>query len=512
LTNDLLKFNEIIKIQKSSKKALLDQLRMFAVRFVSGRLFLERAILNVDILIIGGGIVGSCLAYELGKHDVTVALIEKEAELCFGVSKANSGIIHTGFQSDSTALKTRLAVRGNELYRELAEALDFPFLPIGELVVAFPGEEKGLDPIRQTGEKLGIPGLEIVDRKWLDENEPNLSKEIHCALLGPTAAVINPYETVFALAENAAANGVRIEYEAEVRAVERNGTVWRVATSNGDHLTRYIINAAGLYSDRIAAMAGVEVPRIHPWKGEEYLLDKHADRLTRRVVFPLPRKETKGVLVIPTVDGNTMIGPTAEEVFDPQDVSTSGRGKEAVVRNIRRLIPSFREDMIIASFAGLRPTTEGGDFYICEDRQGLINLVGIQSPGLTAAPAIAEHVLTMIGGNTTLSRKKNFVTVRKAIPRFRLLNRAERNRLIRENREFGEVVCRCEMVTKAEIKEAVRRGGRTMDGIKFRTRSQMGRCHGSFCTMKIMTILSQELGIPYEKITKRGKGSELIKK
>ena len=467
--------------------------------------------MNVDILIIGGGIVGSCLAYELGKYQLTVTLIEKEAELCFGVSKANSGIVHTGFQSDSEALKTRLAVRGNELYRELAGALDFPFHPVGELVVAFAGEEKGLEPIRQTGEKLGIPGLRIVDRKWLDQNEPNLSKEIHAALLGPTAAVINPYETVYALAENAFSNGVKIECETEVGAIQRNGTGWKVTTSKGDRRSRFIVNAAGLYSDRIAAMAGVEVPRIHPWKGEEYLLDKHAGRLTRRVIFPLPGKETKGVLVIPTVDGNTMIGPTAEEMFDSEDVSTSGRGKQEVVQNIRRLIPSLREDMIIASFAGLRPTTREGDFYIREDREGLINLVGIQSPGLTAAPAIAEHVLNMIRQRTALSLKDDHAALRKAIPRFRLLSRPERNRLIRKNPDFGEVVCRCELVTKAEIKEALRLGGRTMDGVKFRTRSQMGRCHGSFCTMKIMTILSRELGIPYEQITKRGKGSELIK-
>lgn len=464
-----------------------------------------------DVLIIGGGIVGSCLAHELCRYSLRVTLIEKESELCFGVSKANSGIVHTGFQSDPGALKTRLAVRGNALYRQLAEALDFPLLPIGELVVAFPGEEEGLQPILQNGEKLGIPGLEIVDRAWLQENEPNLSRHISCALLAPSAAVINPYETVYALAENAVANGLNLVCEAEVRALEKNGPGWRVITCRSEHPCAFVINAAGLHADRIAAMAGVEVPRIVPWKGEEYLLDKHADRLTKRVVFPLPRKETKGVLVIPTVDGNTMIGPTAEEIFDPEDVATSSPGKEAVVRNIRRLIPSLREDMIIASFAGLRPTTKGGDFHIREDREGLINLVGIQSPGLTAAPAIAEYVAEMIGKKIPLLPKANPVSSRKAIPRFRLMSGAERNRLIRENREFGEVVCRCELVTKAEIREAVRRGARTMDGVKFRTRSQMGRCHGSFCTMKIMTILARELGIPYEQITKRGKGSELVK-
>jgi glycerol-3-phosphate dehydrogenase len=472
---------------------------------------LVRVTISVDILIIGGGIVGSCLARELAKYKLNVTLLEKEAELCFGVSKANSGIVHTGFQSDAKALKTQLAVRGNTLYRKLARELDFPFLPIGELVVAFPGEEKGLEPIRKTGEELGIPGLEVVDRKWLDENEPNLSKDIRCALLGPSAAVINPYETAYALAENAVANGVRIECEAEVQTIERQGTKWKVITSRSVHHARYVINAAGLYADRIAEMAGMEVPPIYPWKGEEYLLDEHAGRLTSRVIFPLPRKETKGVLVIPTVDGNTMIGPTAEEMFNPEDVSTSSDGKHWVVENIRRLIPSLREDMIIASFAGLRPTTKGGDFHIQEDKEGFINLVGIQSPGLTAAPAIAEYVVDMIGNHLDLTIKEHHVASRKAIPRFRLLGTEDRNRLIRGNRDFGEVVCRCELVTKAEIKEAVRRGARTMDGIKFRTRSQMGRCHGAFCTMKIMTIMAQELGIPYDKITKRGKGSELIK-
>ncbi|MBN2031716.1 MAG: NAD(P)/FAD-dependent oxidoreductase [Deltaproteobacteria bacterium] len=483
----------------------------FGTQSVEAFTFGENAALNVEILIIGGGIIGSCIAHELCKYKVSVGLIEKETDLCFGVSKANSGIVHTGFQSDPGALKTRMAVRGNELYRELAEALDFPFLPVGELVVAFPGEESGLDIIRQTGEKLKIPGLKIVDRKWLDENEPNLSEEIICALLGPTAAVINPYETVYALGETAAANGVKIECEAEVGSLEKKGAHWEVTTPGEVHRAGYVINAAGLYADRIAAMAGVAVPRIHPWKGEEYLLDKHAHRLTGRVIFPLPRKETKGVLVIPTVDGNTMIGPTAEEIFDPEDVSTSGRGKQAVIESIRRLIPSFQEDMIIASFAGLRPTTVEGDFHIREDRQGLINLVGIQSPGITAAPAIAEHVVAMIREKKDLSLKNSYAPRRTSIPRFRLLDGAQRNSLIRKNRDFGEVVCRCEMVTGAEIKDAIRRGARTMDGVKFRTRSQMGRCHGSFCTMKIMNLLSQELDIPYEQITKRGKGSELIK-
>ena len=272
-----------------------------------------------------------------------------------------------------------------------------------------------------------------------------------------------------------------------------------------------MINAAGLYSDKIAMMADMEVPRILPRRGEEYLLDGHAKWLTRRVIFPVPRKETKGILVIPTVDGNTMIGPTAEAVQDCEEHRTTRSGRLAVLANVRNLIPALKEDQIIASFAGVRPATKDGDFHIQEDREGFINLVGIQSPGLTAAPAIAEEVVKMLGRNTEFVPRKGYIAKRTAIPRFRLLSHKERNALIRRDRDFGEVVCRCELVTKAEVKDAIRRGARTLDGIKFRTRTQMGRCHGSFCTMKIMSIMAEELRLPYEAISKRGKGTELIK-
>jgi len=467
--------------------------------------------LKTDVLIIGGGIVGASLAYEFSKYQLDVVLLEKEAELSFGVSKANSGIVHTGFQSDPGALKTRLAVRGNVLYKELAKTLDFPLLPVGELVVAFPGELEGLNQMKETGEKLGIPGLEIVNRNWLDENEPALSKEIQFALVGPTADVINPYETVYALAEQAETNGARIYCEHEVTGVQSSGGAWQVETKEGFFTSRYVINAAGLYADKIAMMGGMEVPRILPWKGEEYLLDRHAKWLTKRVIFPLPRKETKGVLVIPTVDGNTMIGPTAEAVPDCEEHSTSRSGKLAVLANVRNLIPALKEEQIIASFAGVRPTTKEGDFHIREDREGFINLVGIQSPGLTAAPAIAQQVVEMLGQRADLMPRKGYIARRTAIPRFRLLSNRERNDLIKKDPDFGEIVCRCELVTKAEVKEAIRRGARTLDGIKFRTRTQMGRCHGSFCTMKIMSIMAEELNLPYEAISKRGKGTELIK-
>jgi glycerol-3-phosphate dehydrogenase len=466
---------------------------------------------EIGALIVGGGIVGASLAYALAKYQLDIVLLEKEAELSFGVSKSNSGIVHTGFQDDPGSLKARLAVRGNQLYREMAMLLDFPFIPTGELVVAFSGEREGLERLKENGERLGIPGLEIVDEKWIHKNEPNLSREIECALLGPTAAVINPYEVIYAMAENAASNGVRICCENEVISVEREMNRWKVKTSNSEYAARYIINAAGLSADTISQMAGIPAPRIVPWKGEEFILDRHADRLTRSIIFPLPRRETKGVLVIPTVDGNTMIGPTTEAIDDKDDLTTSEAGKKNVLKSIKRIVPCVREDQIIASFAGLRPTIEEDEFYIREERDGFVNIVGIKSPGLTAAPAIAEYVVQMLANKMKLSPRKGYIATRHAIPRFRHLSSNERNRLIREDPEYGEIICRCELVTKSEIREAIKRGARTLDGVKFRTRSQMGRCHGAFCTTKIMAIMAEELSVPCNQITKRGRGSELVR-
>jgi glycerol-3-phosphate dehydrogenase len=465
----------------------------------------------IDFIIIGGGIVGASMAYELAKYQFNVTLLEKETELSFGVSKSNSGIIHTGFQDDHNSLKGKFAVRGNQLYREMSKLLDFPFIPTGELVVAFPGERESIEQIKENGERLDIPGLEILDEKWLDKNEPMLSKEIECALLGPTAAVINPYEVIYAMAENAISNGVNIYCDNEVTSITKIPNLWRVKTSQAEYESRYVINAAGLSADKISLMAGIKAPEIIPFKGEEFILDRHADRLTKRIIFPVPKKHTKGILLIPTVDGNTMIGPTSNEIIDREDWSTTKEHKQEVLKGAQKLAPSINEDLLIAAFAGLRPTIKEGDFYIKEDRDGFINIVGIKSPGLTAAPAIAEYVVNMLAKNITLSERKNYNPNRVAIPRFRLLKTKERNILIKRDSDFGEVVCRCELVTKGEIKEAIRRGARTLDGIKFRTRSQMGRCHGAFCTSKIMAIMSEELGISFDKITKKGKGSELVK-
>lgn len=457
-----------------------------------------------DTIVIGGGIVGTAILHALARFGGSLVLLEKECELCFGVSKSNSGIIHTGFQSDPDTLKARLAVRGNVLYRDLSANLEFPFLPCGELVVAFAGEESRLEKIRKNGEQLGVPGMKLVDRSWLNRNEPNLSPDITAALLAPGAGVINPYEAVYAMAENAVANGAEVHCDTEVTAIFRETDCWLVECDERQYRARTVINAAGLFADEIAALAGISLPQIHPRKGEEFLLDRHEGHYSSRIIFPLPTKVSKGVLVIPTVDGNTMIGPTAENIADKRDLATSEEGKIQVLETVKKIMPKVNYSSIIASFAGLRPVSTNGDFYIHEDVPGFVNVAGIHSPGLTAAPAIAELVLELLAEERLLTPKAGYIAHRSAIPRVRTLGPAERNALIAADLEYGEIVCRCEQVTRGEIREAVRRGAKTLDGIKFRTRSQMGRCHGSFCTMKIAAILAEELGIGYDKVTKRG--------
>ena len=463
-----------------------------------------------DVIIIGGGIIGNFIAYELSKLELSCLLLEKETELSFGVSKSNSGIIHTGFQAEATTLKARLAVMGNGLYEEIAKKLNFPFKRIGELIVGFNEEDLAtIKDIFENGKKLKIPNMKLVDRLWISKNEPNLSPEIKYALLGESAAIINPYETVYALAENAQTNGCKIKCDQKVTSINKTKKGWEVITSDDIYQAKYVVNAAGLFADEIAKMANIKSEAIIPKKGEEFLLDKHAGLLSKRIIFPVPNKESKGILVIRTIDDNFMIGPTAETISDKEDLQTSLTGKEKVLKNVKKLIPSISEKDIIASFSGLRPTTASGDFYIKEDETGFINLIGIQSPGLTAAPAIALMVKHIILNTKEYPVKPNYEAYRPPVKKVRHLNHKELNILIKENPEYGEIVCRCEQISKGEILDAIRHGAKTLDGIKFRTRSQMGRCHGTFCTIKIAKIMANELNIPLESITKRGEGSEI---
>jgi glycerol-3-phosphate dehydrogenase len=468
-----------------------------------------------DVLIIGGGVTGAAIARELSRYRLRLALLEKEVELAFGVSKSNSGIIHPGTQNPPDSLKGKLCVQGNRLMRRLAKELGVHFKEVGELIVIFREEERvGLEKIKREAEALGVPGLKIVEREWLRAHEPNLNPEALAALYAPTAGIVSPYRLVYDLAENAVRNGVEIFTDHQVIGLDRTQDGFNVRTNHGKTFSsHYVVNAAGLEADTIARLAGIEDITIHPRKGEEYLLDKKREHLANHLLFPMPTPASKGILVIKTSDGNPMIGPTAEETDRRDDLGTSAESLQKVLASVQKLMPALQARDIIAYFAGLRPVA-GPDFIIRYEYMapGMITVAGIQSPGLTSAPAIALMVAGLLQSHGLGLRKKwLFHKTRKATMHLFAIPWVMARKLIRKNPGYGDMVCRCEMVSAQEIREAIKRGARTLDGVKFRTRAQAGRCHGGFCTTRIMKIMAEELGLPVTAITKRGPGSEIVK-
>ncbi|MCK9357068.1 MAG: NAD(P)/FAD-dependent oxidoreductase [Dehalococcoidia bacterium] len=473
-----------------------------------------------DVAIVGGGVVGAAVAHELSHYRLNVVLLEKEEDLSFGVSKANSGIIHPGTQNPADSLKGRLCVEGNRLVREMSADLDLDFKEVGELVVAFDDSEVGrLWQLKQEGEALGVPGLEIVSREWLRDNEPNLNPDAVAALHAPTAGIISPYRFVFALSESAQLNGVEVLTRTRVEWIERispagpgEGARFVLAGAAGEFAARYVVNCGGLHADDIAAMVGACTFHIRPRKGEEYILDKKRRYLTRHLLFPVPTPESKGILVTRTSDGNPMIGPTAYEVDDREDLSTTDDGLRQVLAVAQRLVPAIDPRDIIAYFAGLRPAA-GDDFVIRSESQapGFVNVAGIQSPGLTAAPAIARHVAGLLSqtGMPLVPKDAPRRQNRRSVHLFSM-PLGDARRLVEHDPECGDIVCRCETVSLREVKQAIEAGATTLDGVKFRTRAGAGRCHGSFCTCRIMRLLADETGRPVTAVSKRGAGSELV--
>ncbi len=468
-----------------------------------------------DVVIIGAGVVGAAIARELSHYKLDIAVLEKEQECAFGVSKSNSGIIHPGTQNSHRSLKGRLCVEGNFLVRKIARQLGVDFKQVGELIIAFSEEEVSrLLELKKEAGLLGVPGVKIVDRAWLKKNEPNLSEKALKALYAPTAGIISPYRLVYDLCESAVKNGVELYTSQRVKSIRKKPQEYfEVGTQNNIFKARYVVNAAGLFADEVSKMAGIPAFTITPRKGEEFILDKKRGGLARHLLFPLPSKISKGVLIIKTADGNPMIGPTAEDICDKHDLSTTEDGLEAVLAGARKLMPSIRGEDIIAYFAGLRPVA--GDDFIIRHEDGLpgfVNVAGIQSPGLTASPAIAVFTAGILKKNgLKLKRKLFFRRRQKELTHLFFIPLHKTKGLVKKDAAYGDIVCRCEMVSAHEIRQAIRRGATTLDGIKFRTRAQAGRCHGCFCTSRIMKILSEELGISITEVTKRGQGSEIVK-
>ena len=473
-----------------------------------------------DVLIIGGGVTGSAIARELSRYDLKTALFEKGEDVCSGTSKANSGIAHAGFDAAPGSLKAKMNIRGSQMMEELSRKLDFPYKRNGSLVLCFDEKDRPrLEKLLQQGKENGVEGLEILEKKELLALEPALSEEVVCALHAPTGGIVCPFKLTIALAENAAVNGVEFHLNEGVKRVQP-GTVegYTVETGKGTYETRIVVNAAGLYGDEIHNQVSGEKLHITPRKGEYCLMDKKIGQLVSHTIFQMPTAMGKGVLVTPTVHGNLMVGPTATDISDKEGVDTTAEGLDEVLKKAALSVKSLPRGVTITSFAGLRAHEDHDDFILGEvkDAPGFFDAVGIESPGLTSAPAIgewmAEKIVEKLRKTQKVDEKKDFQETRKDIPNIASMDQAEAAALIAENPAYGTVICRCEKVTEGEIIDAIRRplGARSLDGIKRRTRAGMGRCQAGFCSTKVMDILARELGIPLEEVTKAGGASRML--
>ena len=463
-----------------------------------------------DVIIIGAGVSGCAVARELSRYELDICVLEKESDVCEGTSKANSGIVHGGFDAKPGTLKAKLNVLGNQMMDEMAEKLDFPFRRNGAMVVCQSKEEMAvLEELMERGKKNGVEEMEMLSRSQALLLEPNLADTVYAAIHIPSSGIVCPFEMNLAYAENAVQNGVQFHLETEVKQIEKMENGFRVLTDKGMFETRFLINAAGVYADIFHNMVSREKIHITPRRGEYCLLDKNAGNLVERTIFQIPTPKGKGVLVTPTVHGNLLIGPTAADITDKEGTETTSDGLEEVMKKCTKSVKNIPKRQIITSFAGLRAHEDDGDFIIQEvkDAKGFIDVAGIESPGLSSVPAIGVYVRDIMAGLTELREKKEFCEHRKRITRISELSREEQNGLIQENPAYGQIVCRCEGVTMGEILDAIHRplGATTLDGIKRRTRAGMGRCQAGFCTPKNMELLAEELHLELKDIRKTGR-------
>lgn len=474
-----------------------------------------------DVAIIGAGVVGSAIARELSRYQAKVCVIEREEDVCDGTSKANSAIIHAGFDAVPGSLKAKLNVRGNRMMDALAEELDIPFRRNGSLVVCTKTQSRAdLEALLEKGKKNGVPHLRIIERAELLEMEPNISEDAECALYAPTGGIVCPFHMTMAFAENAYTNGVEFFLNTKVNSIAKTEEGYRIETLHRDtgeaetFFAAAVVNAAGVYADVFNNMVSAHKLHITARKGEYCLLDKDAGTHVSHTIFQLPTKMGKGVLVTPTVHGNLLVGPTALDVENKEAVNTTQEGLEKLGRTASLSVKNVPMRQVITSFAGLRAHESGDDFVIgeAEDASGFFNAAGIESPGLSSAPAIGEMVGELVAEKLALKKKTDFIAVRKGILRPETLTLEERNKLIAEHPEYGNIICRCEMITEGEIMDAIHRplGARSLDGVKRRTRAGMGRCQAGFCSPRTMEILEREVPMRMFDITKSGVGGALV--
>lgn len=467
-----------------------------------------------DILIIGAGVVGGMIARELSRYDLSVCLLEKENDVACGASKANSGIIHGGFDPEPGTLKAKLNTLGVPLLYKAAQELHVPYVRNGSLVCAFSTEEEpGIQELYDRGLENGIGGMSILSGDEARELEPNLSPAVTKALLIPSAGIISPYDLAVAAVGNAMDNGVELVRNFPVASIRAEDNIYTVTSADGQVLQgKYVINCAGGYSDAIASMVGDNHFAIIPRAGEYMLLDKAEGARVSRTIFQLPSKEGKGILVSPTAHGNLLVGPTATAVETPDTKLTTPEGLAQVKKLSAKSVPSVDFRQVITSFTGVRASEKNGDFIIewSKNSKNVLHVAAIDSPGLTCCVSIAQYVVNML--DIPLTPKANWNGVRENIHAFSHMNDEEKNAFFQQNPAYGKIVCRCEQISEGEILDAIRRnpGARDIDGVKRRTRSGMGRCQGGFCGPQVMALLSKELGIGMEEVTKNGGDSYIV--
>lgn len=468
-----------------------------------------------DVLIIGSGVVGAMCARAFSRFDLSVCIAEREGDVAMGATKANSAIVHAGFDAPEGSLKAKLNVRGAEMMPKVCSDLNVDYKNNGALVIGYTDDDRTqLEELYARGVKNGVKGLEVIDTAKLHSLEPNISEAATCALYAPTSSIVCPYDLTIAAIGNAMDNGAELKLNFEVCAIEKVSDSYRVTATSGEVVeAKIVINAAGLYSDEIAKMAGDSSFKVTPRQGEYMLLDKEQGGAVTHTIFTAPTKMGKGILVSPTVDGNLLLGPTAVNTIDKEDKKTTAKGMAKVRENAAKMVNGIDFRSVITSFCGLRAAGDTGDFIITMPQKGFVNAAGIESPGLSASPAIAEYVLDLVkDAGYTLTEKSNFVEKRQSFKHFSRLSDDEKNAIIKNDPSFGTIVCRCENISEGEIRYALRANPRAhdLDGIKRRTRAQMGRCQGGFCSPTIMKIISEEINIPLEEVTKCGGNSRVV--
>lgn len=468
-----------------------------------------------DIIIIGAGVSGCASARELSRYQANICVVEKEEDVCCGTSKANSAIVHAGYDAAEGSLMAKLNVEGNIMMGQLSEDLDFSFRRNGSLVLCMHEDElPNLQALYERGVKNGVKELRILSKEELKEMEPNITDNAVAALFAPTGGIVCPFGLNIALAENANMNGVEFKFNTEVTDIKKTDECFELTTNNGVLKTRFVVNAAGVYADKFHNMVSGEKIHITPRRGDYCLMDKTTGNLVDKTIFTLPGKLGKGILVSPTIHGNLLLGPTAVDLDDKEANNTTADGLDEVVTKAQDSVNNIPMRQVITSFAGLRAHEDHHEFIIkeLEDCKGFIDCAGIESPGLSSSPAIGKMVADILKEKADLKEKDNFIAKRKGILDPKKLSKEEHSKLIKENPAYGNIICRCETISEGEILDAIHRplGAKSLDGVKRRTRAGMGRCQAGFCSPRTMDILSRELGVDMFEITKSGGDSKIV--